>query len=145
MSMISLLIAIISGVAMSVQGVFNTRVQEKLGIWEATAIVQGTGFLLTLILLYFLGNGSLKSIREVNKLYLLGGVIGVIITWSVIMSISKLGPAVGISIILIAQLLAAGLISKFGLFGSEKIPFGLKEMLGIAIMIAGVIIFKWKS
>lgn len=130
---------------MSIQGVFNTRVQEKLGIWEATTIVQGTGFLLTLVLLYFLGNGNFRAIKDVNKLYLLGGLIGVIITWSVIKSVGTLGPAVGISTILIAQLLAAGLISKFGLFGSEKIPFGLKEMLGIAIMIVGVVIFKWKS
>lgn len=130
---------------MSIQGVFNTRVQEKLGIWEATTIVQGTGFLITLVLLYFLGNGNFRAIKDVNKLYLLGGLIGVIITWSVIKSVGTLGPAVGISTILIAQLLAAGLISKFGLFGSEKIPFGLKEMLGIAIMIIGVVIFKWKS
>lgn len=143
--MISFIIAIISGIAMSVQGVFNTRLQEKIGMWEATTIVQGTGFILSLILLFFLRDGSFKSIKDINKLYLLGGLIGVLITWSVIKSVSTLSPTVAISTILIAQLLAAGLIDKFGLFGSEKLPFGFKEIIGIFIMIVGVLVFKWKT
>ena len=59
-------------------------------------------------------------------------------------SISGLGPTCGIGIILVAQLLAAALIEAFGLFGSEKLNFTLKEFIGIAIMVVGIIVFKWK-
>ena len=59
-------------------------------------------------------------------------------------SIGGMGTTFGIGIILIAQLLAAGIIDAFGLFGTEKIKFCLHEFLGIAIMIVGIIIFKWK-
>lgn len=54
-----------------------------------------------------------------------------------------MGPTFGIGIILISQLLAAALIDAFGLFGSERLRFSLNHFLGIAIMIAGIVIFKW--
>lgn len=129
---------------MSVQGVFNTKLSDKIGTWETNAIVQGSALVLTLIILFFFGNGNFKEIKSANKLYLLGGVLGVVITFTVILSIKSLGTTVGIGTILIAQLLAAALIDAFGLFGSEKVPFSFHEILGIVIMIAGIVLFKWK-
>ena len=99
---------------------------------------------MTLIILFFFGNGNFKELKSANKLYLLGGALGVVITFTVILSIKSLGTTVGIGTILIAQLLAAALIDAFGLFGSEKVPFSFHEILGIVIMIAGIVLFKWK-
>ena len=56
-----------------------------------------------------------------NKFYLLGGVLGIIITVTVMLGIGKLSPTVAISIILISQLFVAALIDAFGLMGSEKV------------------------
>lgn len=143
--MIGILLAIISGISMSLQGVFNTRLGDKVGIWETNVIVQATGLILTLIISFFFGRGSYKDLKEVNKLYFLGGVLGVIIIFTVMKSISDMGPTMGIGIILIAQILAAALIEAFGLFGNDKVHFGIKEILGVAIMVAGIIVFKWKQ
>ena len=41
--------ALISGALMSIQGVFNTRVSEKIGLFESNLIVQGSAFLLAII------------------------------------------------------------------------------------------------
>ena len=142
--MICIIIAIISGVAMSLQGVFNTRLGEKIGIWETNVLVQASALILTLIISFFFGKGSYSNLRDVSKIYLLGGVFGVIITFTVMKSVGSMGPTLAIGIILIAQLLAAAIIDAFGLFGSEKIKFSLHNFLGIAIMIVGIIIFKWK-
>lgn len=142
--MIAIIMAIISGISMSVQGVFNTRLGDKIGVWETNVIVQGTALILTLIISFFLGKGSYSAIKDTNKLYLLGGALGVVITFTVMKSISGLGPTLGIGTILIAQLLAAALIEAFGLFGSDKLNFTLKEFIGIAIMIVGIVVFKWK-
>lgn len=142
--MMSIIYAIISGISMSLQGVFNTRLSEKIGIWETNFIVQASGLVLTLIILILFGDGNLKNIKNVNKLYLFGGAIGVIIIFTVMKSIGAMGATYGIAIILIAQLLAAAFIDAFGLFGSNKIPFNSKEFIGVFIMIVGVIIFKWK-
>ena len=130
---------------MSLQGVFNTRVSEKIGLWETNVFVQGTGLILTLIILLIAGNGNFKAIKEVNKLYLLGGVLGAIIIFSVMQGITSMGPTYSIATILVAQLLAAGIIDSFGIFGAEQIKFTLSKFIGIGVMIVGIIIFKWKG
>ena len=130
---------------MSLQGVFNTRVSEKIGLWETNVFVQGTGFLVTLIILLIAGNGNFKAIKEVHKLYLVGGFLGAIIIYSVMQGISIMGPTCSIAIILVAQLTAAGLIDSFGLFNAEQIKFTLSKFIGIGIMIVGIVVFKWKG
>lgn len=142
--MLSIIFAIISGIAMTLQGVFNTNLEKDLGIWETNLLAQGIAFFITLLIVLLFGKGNLKAVKDVNKLYLLSGVLGVIIIFTVIKSIGSMGTTVGIGIILVAQLLSAGIIDAFGFFGSEKITFSLNEFIGIAIMISGIIIFKWK-
>jgi transporter family-2 protein len=130
---------------MSLQGVFNTRVSEKIGLWETNVFVQGTAFLITLIVLLVAGDGNLKAIKEVNKIYLLGGALGAIIIFTVMKGISSLGPTYSIATILVAQLIAAAVIDSFGIFGATQIKFALTKYIGIAIMIAGIVVFKWKG
>jgi bacterial/archaeal transporter family-2 protein len=142
--MLAILYAIISGISMTLQGVFNTKLEEKVGTWETNVIVQGTALIVTLIIVMFFGKGSFKNVKDVNKIYLLGGVLGVIIIFTVMRSIGAMGATCGIAIILVAQLASAGIVDAFGLFGVEKISFHLREFIGIAIMILGIIIFKWR-
>jgi len=142
--MLGIIFSIIAGMAMSVQGVINTRLGEKVGLYEANAFVQGTAFAVSLLALGMLGNGSFKSIAVVNKIYWLGGVLGLVITVTVMLGIKNLSPTVAISVILISQLLVAALIDAFGLFGSEKIVFHWSKFVGMALMIGGVVVFKRK-
>lgn len=58
--MIGVLISILAGVAMSFQGVFNTKLSEKIGLWETNTFVQGSAFIVTLIITYFLVKEVLK-------------------------------------------------------------------------------------
>lgn len=107
--------------------------------------IQGSGFLLSLVLFFFIKNGNLKKIAEVNKLYLLGGVIGVLIVYTVIQGMRSLGPAYAVAIILISQLLTAAAIDAFGLFDTKHVSFGFSKIIGLVVMILGVIIFKLKG
>ena len=45
--MLGFLMAALAGAAMSVQGVMNTRLSEKIGLLESNAYVQGTAFVLS--------------------------------------------------------------------------------------------------
>ena len=143
--MIGFLFAVIAGSAMSIQGVMNTRLGDKIGLYESNVIVQGTAFLLSLLTLWFLGKGDFKEIGSVNKFYLLGGVFGIIITVTVMLAIGKLTPTVAISTILIAQLTVAALIDAFGIMGSEKIPLHWNNYLGFVLMVGGMLLFKIKT
>ena len=137
--------AIVSGAAMSLQGVMNTRLSDKIGLMESNAFVQGTAFLLSLIAVFFFGKGSFQSITKTPPVYLFGGVLGLVITLTVMVAINHLNPTTAISIILISQLLVAALIDAFGILGSEKIAFTPYKILGVLLMIAGVILIKYKT
>ncbi len=123
---------------------FNTRLSEKIGLYESNVFVQGTAFLLSIVAVLIMGKGGFKEIFSVEKYYLLGGVLGLVITVTVMLSIKGLSPTIAISTILISQLLVAALIDAFGLFGSEKVAFGWTKYVGIAMMIGGVLVFKIK-
>ena len=143
-----LLIAIISGTLMSIQGVFNTGVTKQTSNWLTTAWVAFSGFVLAFILWFIFerDQADIMSLFKVdNKYMLLGGVIGTFITWTVIKSMSELGPAKAVLLIVIAQLLIAYLIELFGIFEVEKVPFQWSKLIGIIIAIVGFIIFKWEK
>lgn len=141
--MMAIIIAIISGISMALQGVFNTRLEEKIGTWETNIFVQGTALIITLGIFFFFGNGDFKAIKDTNKLYLLGGILSVIIIFTVMKSIGALGPTFATGTILIAQITTAGIIDALGLFNTEKVPFSLNEYIGVGIMVLGIIIFKF--
>lgn len=143
-NIMGLIFAALAGSLMSIQGVFNTRVTEKIGIWETNVIVQAVALVTTLIVMMVAGTGDFKKIYEVNKWYLLGGVIGALITFTVIKGISMMGPTYAISTILVAQLVTAALIDRLAWFGCEMVNFGWTKILGVAIMIVGILVFKWK-
>lgn len=145
--MLGIIFSIIAGVSMSLQGVFNTRLGEKIGSWQTNALVQVIGVVITGLILIFQGSNAWKgfrNIKDANKLYLLGGVLGVIIIYTVMKGIKDLGPTCSIATILVAQLTAAAIIDAFGLFDSKQVSFGFTKILGVAVMIAGIIIFKLK-
>ncbi len=142
--MSGIIFSIIAGAAMSIQGVMNTRLSDKIGLYESNAFVQGMAFLLSLVAMWILGKGNIRAIGDVNKLYLFGGVLGLVITITVMLGMGKLSPTVAVSVILISQLFVAALIDAFGLMDSEKIAFTWNKYVGMALMIGGVLLFKWK-
>ena len=73
---------------------------------------------------------------------LLGGVMGALITYTVIRSMSNLGPAEAVMIIVTAQVLVAYLIELFGLFGVEKVDFQWSKLIGVLLAVGGIILFK---
>ncbi len=142
--LLGIVLSIIAGMAMSVQGVMNTRLGEGIGSMEANAFVQGTAFLLSLAALAFRHQGSLAALGSVNKLYWLGGALGIVITLTVMLGIKSLGTTVAVSVILISQLLVAALIDALGLMGSEKLAFGWNKYAGLAAMCGGMLLFKFR-
>ncbi len=143
--MIGFLIALLSGALMSIQGVFNTQVTKESSIWVANTFVQFTALCVCLAAWLITDRSSLLAPLKVEPKYmLLGGVIGAFITYTVIKSMESLGPAKAVLLIVVAQLLVAYVIELFGWFGVEKQPWEWRKALGMAIAVAGIIIFKWK-
>ena len=121
--MVGFLIAVLSGVLMSVQGIFNTQVTKASSIWSANVFA---------------------VFRSEPKYLLLGGVLGAGITWTVIKAMAMLGPARAVLFIVVAQIAAAYLVELFGLFGVEKAAWEWRKAIGLAVAAVGIAVFQWK-
>ena len=144
--MLGIWIAVLSGALMSIQGVWNTQVTKQSSLWVSTGWVQLTALLVCVAAWFFTGRDPVGALWQVeNKYTLLGGILGAFITVTVIQSMGKLGPAQATMLIVIAQLVVSYLIELFGIFGVEKQPFDWKKLAGTAIVVGGIILFKWEG
>ena len=138
-----ILIALLSGALMSIQGVFNTEVTRQSSIWVSAGWVQLTAFVTCLVRWLLTGRPEVQGIWQVRPWYMLsGGVIGALITWTVIRSVESLGPARSALLIVVAQIAVAYGIEVFGLFGVEKSGWEWKKAIGALTAVIGIIIFQ---
>lgn len=137
--LISLLIALIAGVSMALQGSLNTALGKIIGLLEATFVVHliGIAALVALLFVFRLGHGNLGRFGAAPWYTYLGGILGVVIIYAVVASISKLGVAVTTTAIIVGQVSTALLIDHFGLFGLREIPFTWWKLLGVLFMATG--------
>ena len=143
--MVGWIVALISGVLMSIQGVLNTEVTKQTSLWVSTGWVQLSALIVCITAWLIRDRSSVTALMDVSSKYmLLGGVIGAFITLTVIVSMDQLGPARAAQLIVVSQIAAAYLIELFGLFGVDKANFQWSKVLGLGLSIIGIMIVKWK-
>ncbi|AJQ59041.1 EamA-like transporter family protein [Bacillus thuringiensis] len=140
--MIGFSLAILAGILISLQSVFNVKVNENVGQWLTTTCVLGIG-LISSILFYIITENSINiKVYTTNYLFYVSGLFGIGLIICIMGAIKSLGPAYTVLISLITQLVVALCIDTFGLFGMESIPLQLNKLVGIGLLIVGVGIFK---
>lgn len=138
-SLLYLILAALAGLAMALQGSINSVLGKKIGIFEASFIVHLTATIIIIIILALnINRGNIANWQEVPWYLYLGGILGVLITYTVIVSIPNLGVAVATTLIVAAQVSLACLIDHLGAFGLEKIPFTWYKLIGLILLVAGV-------
>ena len=136
------LLALLSGLMMSVQGVMNTGVTKQTSLWVSAGFVQFSALVVCFFAWLFTGRESIGAIAKVSPKYMLaGGIIGAFITITVIKSMEILGPAKSVLLIVIMQIISAYLIELFGMFQCEKTKLCVGKIIGGIIAIIGIIIF----
>ncbi len=144
--MAGVIIALISGALMSIQGVLNTEVTKNTSMWVSNSWVQFSALAVCLAAWAVNGRPSFSDLLKVEPRYmLLGGVIGAFITLTVIQSMDSLGPARAVMLIVISQLAVAYVMELFGLLGVERQAFQWRKLVGMLVAIAGVVLFKWEK
>lgn len=137
------LVSMASGILMSMQGIFNTRVQEGTSVWVSAVWAQVTAFLVCLVCWGAVDRGDFLALREVTPRYvLLGGVLGAGITVTVIFGMRLVGPAQATVCIVVAQMFFSWLVERFGWFGVEKMPFSWMQFLGVLLAAGGLVLIR---
>ncbi|PKG22333.1 DMT family transporter [Niallia nealsonii] len=135
--------AVLGGAFITIQGVANTAISESIGTWQAAALTQLTGFVAALLVLVVIKDGNWAQIKRVKPLYLFGGTFAAIVIFSNVKGIQLIGVTLTIAVLLIAQLGITFLVDGKGWFGVKKQKMAFPQFIGIAMMIAGVLILSF--
>ncbi|WP_079479269.1 DMT family transporter [Halobacillus salinus] len=137
------LFSILAGLCITLQGIFNSKMGAELSGWHTTVVVHAVAFTLSALVYWKKRDGDILGIKRVPPFYFVGGAFGVPVVFSELTAIQQLGPAPAISILLVAQLGAAFLVEWRGWFGEKKNRIEPHQIIGLVMIVAGVIIFKW--
>lgn len=141
-NLIYLAIAAISGAAMAVQGTFNSVLGKIIGIWESTLVVHIIGTITVLAIMLLIGKNfnNFTKFNEVPWYAYLGGILNVLIIFTVVKTMPVIGVGNATTAIIVAQVSTAVLIDGLGLFGMKKYDFQYIDILGIALLAIGAYI-----
>ncbi|NGQ94207.1 DMT family transporter [Brevibacillus sp. SYP-B805] len=137
-----LLLALIAGSLVSLQNIFNSKVNERAGTWATTTLVLGMGFLASLTIGLIFEGKHLFTLPHMQPWYWFSGMIGTGVVICLVQGIRLLGPTYAISIVLSSQLGFALLWDSLGWFGLVKVPFTIKQLIGVLVIVGGVLVFK---
>jgi len=135
-----IIIAVIGGFAVSVQGQFMGLMDKDMGTKESVFLTYALGGLIMLIyLLLAPGNFSFKALGNSVPWYVLGsGVLGLIIVSAISYTIPRLGLATAFTIVIAAQFLITALIEHFGWLGAPAVPIQWGRLFGFISIVLGV-------
>jgi bacterial/archaeal transporter family-2 protein len=136
------LLTLAAGIAGSVQVALMSRLGERIGVLEAlafsTALTAVLAFVLVLVARQSAGGYS----RALHQPWWMlgGGVMGLLIVFTVTYAGPRIGVAATVGILIAGQLAMGAAIDRWGLFRSERIPLHWPRLLGIALLAIGAVL-----
>ncbi|MGG3468664.1 DMT family transporter [Neobacillus pocheonensis] len=139
---LGLLFSIVAGSLVSLQNIFNSKVNERAGTWATTTLVLGLGFLASLTIGLIFDGKQLFVLQNMKTWYWFSGMIGVGVVTCIVQGMKLLGPTYTISIVMTSQLGIALLMDSLGWFGLNQVPFTVNQLIGVLVIVAGIFVFK---
>lgn len=128
------------GVAVAVQPSINARLAEKTGFLQAATISFAVGTLVLLMISLVSAQGSLRRVVEVPWWQLSGGIFGAFFVTMTILGVPRIGTTAVLALTIASQLTAGMVMDHYGLFGMRGIPFDVKRVAGVALLLVGVLL-----
>jgi bacterial/archaeal transporter family-2 protein len=128
-----------AGVAGSVQVAVMSRLGERIGVLEALGFSAALTALLAFVLLLLARQSAAGYAHALHQPWwmLSGGVMGLLIVFTVTYAGPRIGVAATVGILIAGQLAMGAAIDRWGLFRSEQIPLGWPRLVGIALLAVG--------
>ena len=133
------LLAVVAGLAGSVQVAVMARLGDRVGVFGALAfatMITAVAGAVLLVLVKQSLDGYSAAARQPVWLWV-GGLLSLLIVLTITYSGSRIGITATVAILIAGQLAMGTVIDRFGWFGAEKIPLGWTRLLGIALLAAG--------
>ena len=133
-----ILIAVIGGIAITLQGQFMGMMDQGIGTKESVFITYASGGVMISLFLLASRGGNLRVWHSVPWYALSTGLLGLLIVGTIGFVVPRLGLAPGFTVIVAAQFIVAALIDHFGLLGAAVRPIDLSRALGLGVLLVGV-------
>ena len=139
MTSVAVGLAILAGLAGSVQVAVMGRFGDRIGVLEALAFATCVQLALSLAILLVarLGTGGLGGAFRAPAWMWLGGVMGLMVVFTITFAQPRIGATATIGILIAGQLVMGAVIDRFGLFGVDQIAISWPRALGIALLGVG--------
>ncbi|HVU75994.1 MAG TPA: DMT family transporter [Gaiellaceae bacterium] len=136
MSGLAVALAVIGGLAGSVQVAVMGRFGGRVGVFEALAFSTAIQLVLALGVVFAV-RGGLGGLHHVTKTPLwmwAGGLMGFTVVSAITFAQPRIGATAVIGILIAGQLVMGAMIDRFGLFGVEQIDISPARALGIVLL-----------
>jgi bacterial/archaeal transporter family-2 protein len=132
-------LAVAAGLAGSIQVAVMSRLGERIGVLEALGFSAALTAVLAVAVLAVArhGIGRLEHALHQPWWTLTGGVMGLLIVFTVTYAGPRIGVAATVGILIAGQLVMGAAIDRFGLFGSDRIPLHWPRLAGIVLLAVG--------
>lgn len=129
-------LAVSSGLAGSVQIALMSRLGERIGVLEALAFATLLTAVLAFAALAVAHRSAAGYERALHQPWwmLLGGVMGLLIVFTVTYAGPRIGVAATVGILIAGQLAMGAAIDRWGLFGSQRLALHWPRLAGLALL-----------
>ncbi|WP_338552216.1 DMT family transporter [Paenibacillus sp. KS-LC4] len=141
--MTGIFLSLMAGALLSIQAIFNSKVNERAGTWATTTLVLGLGFLAALIIGFILEGKQLFVWKDMEPWFWFSGLIGVVIVMSLVQAMKLLSPTIAIAVVMTSEVLFALLWDSLGWMGLTQVPFTINKLLGVLVIIGGIFVLKF--
>jgi transporter family-2 protein len=126
-----------TGVGIPVMAALNSRLGAQIGSpWAAAFLLFVAAAAIAGVAMIALGTPQ-HGWFAAPPLYYAGGLLVAFYVLSITWAAPRMGVANAIFFVLVGQIIAAGTIDQFGLFGAMRSPLGAQRLAGIALMLVG--------
>ncbi|CAD7850780.1 MAG: hypothetical protein [Olavius algarvensis Gamma 3 endosymbiont] len=145
MTVLFILLAILAGSMLPLQGVVNSQLGRALdNVILATLISFITGAL-TLLPIFLLRNNAgagsgLQYLTQVSPVLYIGGILGAFYVTLVAILVPKIGVANTMIAIIFGQILLSLMLDHFGVLGIEIRAFNGLRLLGAGLVLGGLVL-----
>jgi bacterial/archaeal transporter family-2 protein len=136
-------LALVAGLAGSIQVAVMGRFGERVGSFEALAANLLFSTLIATTLLLVLRQslaGFGDAIRSPWWYWVGGGGMGVVVVLTITVVTPRLGTAATIGLLIAGQLAMGVLIDRYGWFGVEQVPISWPRLLGVLLLAVGALL-----
>jgi bacterial/archaeal transporter family-2 protein len=136
-------LALVAGLAGSIQVAVMGRFGERIGTFEALAAnLIFSAMIATAVLLVLRQSlaGFGDALRSPWWYWVGGGGMGVVVVLSITVVTPRIGAAATIGLLIAGQLAMGVVIDTYGLFGVDKVALSWPRILGVLLLAAGALL-----